>query len=306
MRARAALTLAAGSAIGVVAIGVGALAFDAGRRRDAAMLEGFFALDRSIVDPLLRVLALSVEPVPFGCAVLLLTAAAARRDPRRALVILTIVIGSGVTAQALKLLIDGIRQPSFDTGPFEHFHWPSGHATAATALALSAVIVAPGAKRLVVALVAGCWALAVAYATLALTWHYPSEVLGGILLAGAWAMAGLAGLARYETTDPRLRAPSLPPAAIALTAGLASAAAAVVTAAAAAEPLAVADRVALALCTMLIAVLTLGLPIAAAILAPPEPGRAGVVRPAGTAPGPAEDQLRADPEASSRSASGMW
>jgi hypothetical protein len=167
------------------------------------------------------------------------------------------------------------------------------------------VIVAPAAKRVVVALIAGCWALAVAYATLALTWHYPSEVLAGILLAGAWAMATLAGLARFETTDPRLGVPSPPRAAMALTAGLALAAAAIVTAAAAAEPLAVADRVALALCTMLVAVLTLGLPIAAAMLAPPEPDRAGIVRSAGTA-GPARDQLRADPEVSSRSASGMW
>jgi hypothetical protein len=218
--------------------------------------------------------------------------------------VLTILIGSGATAQALKLLIDGVREPSIDAGPFEHFHWPSGHATAATAVAVCAVIVAPAAKRVVVALIAGCWALAVAYATLALTWHYPSEVLAGILVAGVWAMAALAGLARYEPTDPRLRAPSPPPAAMALIAGLAGAAAAIVTAAAATEPLAVADRVALALCTILVAVLTLGLSTACAILAPPEPGRAGTLRPAGTAE-PAHDQPRADPEVSSRSASGM-
>jgi hypothetical protein len=92
---------------------------------------------------------------------------------------------------------------------------------------------------------------------------------------------------------------------MALIAGLAGAAAAIVTAAAATEPLAVADRVALALCTILVAVLTLGLSTACAILAPPEPGRAGTVRPAGTAREPAHDQPRADPEVSSRSASGM-
>jgi membrane-associated phospholipid phosphatase len=304
-RARAALTLAAGSAVGVVSIGVAALAFEAGRRRDFVLLRGFFGLDRSRIEPLLKVLALSVEPVPFGCALLALTVCAARRDRRRVAAVLTILIGSGATAQALKLLIDGVREPSIDSGPLEHFHWPSGHATAATAVAISAVIVAPAAKRAVVALVAGCWALAVAYATLALTWHYPSEVLAGILLAGAWAMAALAGLARYETTDPRLRTPTPPAAAIALIAGLAGAAAAIVTAAAGAQPLAVADRVALALCTILVAVLTLGLPIASAVLAPPEPGRAGTVRPTGTAREPADDQPRADPEVSSRSASGM-
>jgi hypothetical protein len=54
------------------------------------------------------------------------------------------------------------------------------------------------------------------------------------------------------------------------------------------------------------AVLTFGLPIAVAILTPPEPVRADVDRPAATAAEPAHDQLRADSEVSSRSASGMW
>jgi membrane-associated phospholipid phosphatase len=305
-RAAAALAIAGGSAAGVVVTGVSALAFEPGRRRDAVMLEGFFALDRSIIEPLLRVLALSVEPVPFACALLVLTACAARRSRRRTMAVLVILIGSGVTAQLLKLAIDGRREPNFDTGPFEQLHWPSGHATAATAVAICAVIVAPAAKRIVVALVAGCWALAVAYATLALTWHYPSEVLAGILLAGAWAMAGVAWLARHEPADPTSEAAEPPPSAMTFTAGAAWAATAIVTAAAFSEPLAVADRAALAVCTLLMAVLTFGLPIAAAILTPPEAVRADVDRPAATAAEPAHDQLRADSEVSSRSASGMW
>jgi membrane-associated phospholipid phosphatase len=305
-RARGALALAAASAVGFVAIGVGALAFEPGRRRDAVMLEGFFALDRSVIDPLLRVLALSVEPLAFALALVLLTARAARRDLRHAVAVVAILVGSGVTAQALKLVIDGLREPNFDAGPIEHFHWPSGHATAATALAICAVIVAPAAKRVVVALVAGCWALVVAYATLALTWHYPSEVLAGILLAGAWAMGALAWLSRYEAPGRVAPRPAVPRVVPALIAAATVAATAIVTAAASVEPLAGSDRAALALCTVLVAVLTLGLPIAAATFSPPEADRAGVLRPADIAPDPARDQPRADPDVSSRAASGMW
>jgi membrane-associated phospholipid phosphatase len=80
--------------------------------------------------------------------------------------------------------------------------WPSGHATAAMALALAGVLAArPGHRR--AAVVAGAvFAGAVAVAVLALAWHFPSDVLGGFLVAAAWALGVLAGL---EVLEPARR-----------------------------------------------------------------------------------------------------
>ena len=61
--------------------------------------------------------------------------------------------------------------------------WPSGHATAAMSFALCAVLAAPARLRPLVAAVGAAFAVAVCYSFLALAWHYPSDVLGGFLVA---------------------------------------------------------------------------------------------------------------------------
>jgi len=271
-REAAALAVGAASAVGVLAVGVIALAHATGRRHDAAILQGFTGLDRSRVDPVLRVVAVAVDPLPFCCvAVVLLGACLAHRRVWRAIAVMTVLIGSGATAQVLKQLLAQPRRPSFDAGfGGENFHWPSGHATAATALAICAVIVAPPAWRVLVAVVAGGCALAVAYATLALAWHYPSEVLAGILLAGAWGLTALGFLARHEPADPATWTPRAPRSAIALGAVVACIATAIVTAAASPLPISESDRVGLAVSTMLIATLTIALLAATIVLAPPD------------------------------------
>ena len=42
------------------------------------------------------------------------------------------------------------------------------------------------------------FAIAVSYSFLELAWHYPSDVLGGFLVAGTWTLLGVAGLSIYE------------------------------------------------------------------------------------------------------------
>ena len=100
--------------------------------------------------------------------------------------------------------------------------WPSGHATIATALVLSAVIVAAPRWRPGVALVGG-GALAAFYgALLVMGWHYPSDVLGGLLMGALWALAGIGVLAFAERRSPSLVRPEAAPglrAALALAAG---------------------------------------------------------------------------------------
>ena len=271
-RGSVAVATAAASAVAMVAVGVIGLAFLAGRTRDAIMLHGFTGLDRSSIDPAIRDLALSVNPVPFACVGLALVGVClAQRRPWRAATVAALLIGSGGTAQILKHLLAVPREPSFGDGfrP-EDIGWPSGHAAAVTALAIAAVIVAPPAWRGLVALGAGGYAVALGFATLALTWHYPSEVLGGILLAGIWGAAGLAVLARVEGPGPD--APALTPPDWVIGWGTVGAvgAAAIAYAAAGSDPIPVGDRSAMALCAFAIAMTTLGLLLTTIAAAPPD------------------------------------
>ena len=42
------------------------------------------------------------------------------------------------------------------------------------------------------------FAVAVSYSFLELGWHYPSDVLGGFLIATVWTLLGIAALSLYE------------------------------------------------------------------------------------------------------------
>jgi hypothetical protein len=72
-------------------------------------------------------------------------------------------------------------------------------------LALCAVLVAPPALRAAAAVLGGGFAVAVGYALLVLGWHYPSDVLGGFLVAGLWASLAVAVLHRVEVPEPARR-----------------------------------------------------------------------------------------------------
>jgi membrane-associated phospholipid phosphatase len=62
-------------------------------------------------------------------------------------------------------------------------------------LALCAVLVAPARLRPLVATLGVIYALSVGYAVVALVWHFPSDVVGGFLVAAGWTLVAVAGLA---------------------------------------------------------------------------------------------------------------
>jgi hypothetical protein len=66
-------------------------------------------------------------------------------------------------------------------------------------LALCSVIAAPARWRPAVAASMAAFAIAVSYSFLELAWHYPSDVLGGFLVAGTWTLLGVAGLSVFES-----------------------------------------------------------------------------------------------------------
>jgi membrane-associated phospholipid phosphatase len=98
-----------------------------------------------------------------------------------------------LSAELLKPLL---AQPHAEVAPLyiTDASWPSGHATAATALVWCALLVAPAERRRVIAMVGVVFLGAVGLALLVLAWHMPSDVLGGYLLATMWAALAVAGL----------------------------------------------------------------------------------------------------------------
>lgn len=95
--------------------------------------------------------------------------------------------------------------------------WPSGHLTAATSLALCVVLVAPVALRPYAVVAGALGVLATAYSILVIGSHHPSDVAGGMLVAGAWTGVVVAALERGRpATRAQRRTRWLAPAAAAI------------------------------------------------------------------------------------------
>ena len=203
------LAAAATCAVGLAAVGV--LAFHRAHDRDAAMLHGLTGLYGSRVDTEIRTTARLADPLPYALVGMACIAVAlVRRRPARAWAVGVLLVGTGVTTHALKHLLAEPRYADWlgYGGQIEAVSWPSGHGTAAMTLALCAVLVSAPAWRAGVALVGLACTVALAFATLALTWHYPSDVFAGFFVAGLWVALAIAVLRRVEAGPPE---PAPPP-----------------------------------------------------------------------------------------------
>jgi membrane-associated phospholipid phosphatase len=129
----------------------------------------------------------------------------ARREPRDALAALAIVAGANLTTQLFKALLAHPRfQAALGAEQLASNTFPSGHATAAASIAIAFLFVAPRDWRPLVALCGAALVAVVGCSVMALGWHYPSDVLGGIVVAAGWGFAALAGL-RASEMAPRRR-----------------------------------------------------------------------------------------------------
>jgi membrane-associated phospholipid phosphatase len=223
--------------LGVLAmavVGLLALGAPGAHVRDAAMLHGFTGLDRPRVHDLVVVLASLADPVPYLVIGLAIVAIAVRRRlPWRAGAVAALLVVTGASTQLLKHLLS---HPRFEAwlgaDQISNGSWPSGHSTAAMTLALCAVLVAPAGLRPLVAVVGGAFAAGIGYAVLVLAWHFPSDVLGGFLMAGTWTALAVAVLRVVEPAGaadgpaPSRRAPN-PGVAVGVAGGAALAAAVV-------------------------------------------------------------------------------
>jgi membrane-associated phospholipid phosphatase len=170
--------------------------------RDTALLRDFTRLDGPHVGPVCEVLLNLLNPVQFmvwGVALVLI--ALRRERPRVAAAVLALMSLAPLSSELLKRVL---AHPHVTVG-WTHIgpvSFPSGHATAATALALSAVLVAPARLRALVATCGAGFMLVIGVALLIREWHLPSDVLGGYLMGALWAALAIAALRACERRWP--------------------------------------------------------------------------------------------------------
>jgi membrane-associated phospholipid phosphatase len=173
--------------------------------KDAVLLEHFTGLEGPHVNSVATFLLRLLDPLLFTVwGVALVLSALARGRPRVALAVALVMTLAPLSADRLKPLL-----------AHHHAHvgvihvnaasWPSGHSTAALALVLCAMLVAPARMRLAIAALGGVFAAAVGCALLIRAWHMPSDVLGGYLIAALWTALAVAGLRAADRRWPAAR-----------------------------------------------------------------------------------------------------
>jgi membrane-associated phospholipid phosphatase len=177
--------------------------------KDAVALYDLTLIGGPRLDDLMNGLLHLLDPALYTLwGVLLVAIALARRRLRVALTVGLVLSLAPLSAETLKPLL-AHSHTRIGVSEIAAASWPSGHATAATALALCAVLVAPRRLRPLVAALGGTFAALVGVSLLILAWHLPSDVLGGYLLGALWMALALAGLraADARSLSHRLRSP---------------------------------------------------------------------------------------------------
>lgn len=216
-----ALGLAVLLVIALVALYVLAVGTAAGAELDA---RGVVSLDPTTAprayaatDSLLRTVSV-VSIALFGAAVAAI--ALLRRRAELALGALALIAAANVTTQLLKPALGRVDPTGGDIERLLPGAFPSGHTTVAASLAVALVLVTPGGLRFSVAAFGAAYAAGVGIATVALGWHYPSDVAGGYLVVAAWSCLVVAALrARPGPRVTRPIEPAVRRAALAVVAG---------------------------------------------------------------------------------------
>jgi membrane-associated phospholipid phosphatase len=186
--------------------GLLALAYYVGPTRwlDAAALHGFESVSRPGIERVATYLAHFCDPFPYGLVAAAVIAIAAKtRGLRVAAAIGFLIVGANASSQLLKPLLAHHRELYFTEFHLYNINdaaFPSGHATAAMSLSLAVLMIVPRAYRPLVATLGALFTIGVSFSILNLGWHYPSDVVGGYLMATAW---GLTTLAAYRYAGNR-------------------------------------------------------------------------------------------------------
>jgi len=176
--------------------------------KDAVALYHFTTLSRPGLDSVAEFLLHLLNPVLYVLWAIALIALALAEDRLwLAVAVAVVLVMAPFSAELLKPLL---AHPHATVGGARigAASWPSGHSTAATALAMCAVLVAPPRWRRAVAALGALFVLAVSLSLLVLAWHMPSDVVGGILLATLWTALALAALRVLDRPRPGAAEPA--------------------------------------------------------------------------------------------------
>ena len=171
---------------------------------DASALQGFLGLQGPRVTPVTERLATLGNVAQVGLiGSALALVALVRGRPRVAVFVLALLALTSVSSQVLKAVLAYPRHESLTVGAhIEPAAFPSGHATAAMALAIALVVVVPGRLRPLEAVVGMGLVLGVSFSIMSHGWHLPSDIAGGFLLATGWALVLLAALRTADQLVP--------------------------------------------------------------------------------------------------------
>jgi membrane-associated phospholipid phosphatase len=176
----------------------------AGRWFDGWAVDGFLGLQQAWLDPWAKRVAHLADPAPFTLIAAALVAIAVMRGRyRAALAVAFLTAGSNVTTQVLQHVLAHPRHHEFLGGAqVQSVAFPSGHATASMSIALAAVLVSPAVARPFVAGAGALFTLAISESIMLLGWHFPSDVLGGYLVATSFACVALAAVGAADARWP--------------------------------------------------------------------------------------------------------
>ena len=167
--------------------------------KDAVALYDFTLLGGPRLDDVANALLHLLDPVLYILWGTILMAVALRRGRPKVALAVGLVLGlAPLTSEILKPLL---AHPHAYVGGGSWVNaasWPSGHSTAATALVMCAVLVAPNRLRPAAAALGVLFVAAVSFSLLILAWHLPSDVVGGYLVGTLWMALAVAGLRAGE------------------------------------------------------------------------------------------------------------
>jgi undecaprenyl-diphosphatase len=123
--------------------------------------------------------------------------------PRHAIAVVALVAGTALVTQALKVGLSHPRyQPILGDHQISSTGFPSGHSAGVLAIVLAFAFVAPRSRRVFIAVVGIGLVLAVSASLIMLNLHYPSNVLGGWLVAAGLSFALIAAGIDLEASHP--------------------------------------------------------------------------------------------------------
>jgi membrane-associated phospholipid phosphatase len=173
-------------------------AFEVGaaERFDARLLSHLAVEPGSAAHKAATLLAHLADPAPLLLMAVGICVLAVRWGRQReALAAMAALAGANLTTQVLKALFSHERFWEFlgEGQPWTN-SFPSGHTTAAASIAVAFLIVVPDRLRPLAAVAGAALTGAVGISVVVLEWHYPSDVLGGLLVAAGWGFAALLAL----------------------------------------------------------------------------------------------------------------